>query len=158
MLVLNDWQLEREYRPEETQFMLAVAPAWDSRGPDGSRAATIHSFTDVDEWFTYHQDETELEQRDQQLLEATWQAVHAAVPELGDGIEVIDTATPRSFYDSTRRKLGMVGGLMAADYPLLHDSIDSAVDNLFLVSDTITPGGLAPVCQAAYRLADTLTK
>jgi hypothetical protein len=35
--------------------------------------------------------------------------LHAAMPELGDGVEVIETATPRTFYESTRRKFGMVG-------------------------------------------------
>src|SRR4029077_8538655 len=109
VLTLTDWQDEESYDAETNQLMFAAAPSWDARAPAGKRAVTVHSFTDVDEWFTFHKDETELEDRDQDMLERCWRRLHLAMPELGSRIDVIDTATPRSSYDVARRKLGMVG-------------------------------------------------
>ena len=76
--------------------------------PSGKRAATVLTFTDVEEWFTFHESAEELEQQDQSKLEDVWQRIHTAMPELGDGIEVIETSTPLDCYELTRRKLGMI--------------------------------------------------
>ena len=110
LVSLADWQENEEFNPEGNQLVFFAAPSWDSRAPEGKRAVTVHAFTNVDDWFSFHRDETEIETKDQQMLEQCWTRLHAAMPELGSAIEVIDTATPRSFYDLTRRKLGMVGG------------------------------------------------
>jgi phytoene dehydrogenase-like protein len=92
--------------------MFSASPAWDAkRAPAGKRAVTVSLYTDAAEWFGYHTDETEHETQDQQMLEACWERLHAALPELGAGVEVIETATPRTFYEGTRRKLGMTGGI-----------------------------------------------
>jgi phytoene dehydrogenase-like protein len=119
---------------------------------------TVHSFTDVDEWFTFHTDETELEDRDQQMLERCWQRLHAAMPELGSRVEVIDTATPRSFYDLTRRKLGMVGGVIptAGDFWLDGPSYETTVPNLYIVSDTTSISGIEGLSRSALLLANKL--
>ena len=111
ILTLSDWQDAQNYNPENSQLFFAPSPSWDARAPSGKRAVTVHAFTDVDEWFTFHKDDTELEEKDQLMLEACWQQLHSAMPELGSHIEVVDTATPRTFYDQTRRKLGMLGGV-----------------------------------------------
>jgi hypothetical protein len=58
--------------------------------------------------------------------------LHTALPELGSGIEIIETANPRTFYDSTRRKLGMVLG---TDRPRL--THETALPNVFMVGDTV---------------------
>ena len=75
------------------------------------RTVTLKSATDVNEWFTYHATEEDFEESDQAALEGFWAKLHAAVPELGAGIEIIETANPRTYYDQTRRKLGMVMGV-----------------------------------------------
>ena len=120
---------------------------------------TVHAFTEVDEWFTFHQDEAELEASDQQMLEKCWARLHAAMPELGSNIEIIDTATPRTFYDLTRRKLGMVGGIRqtAGDFWLHGPSYETSLPNLFIVSDTTYPGGIAGLTRSALVLANRLT-
>lgn len=160
IFMLTGWQDNVEYNPASAQLMLATTPAWDRRAPAGKRAVTIHAFTDVEQWFTYHQDETDLENEDQQMLEGVWGRLHQSMPELGDSIEVIDTATPRSYYDQTRRKLGMVGGVMVTP-SLFWDSGSphlTSVPNVFNVSDTRAPGGIAGVSQSALLLANHLTK
>jgi prolycopene isomerase len=158
-LALTAWQADREYDPESGQLFFAAAPAWDRRAPEGKRAVTVHAFTDVDDWFTFHQDETELEQRDQEMLELVWRRLHAAMPELGDSVEVIDTATPRTFYDLTRRKLGMVEGVRPTpdSFWINRPAFETSLANLFIVSDTVAQGGIAELTRLALLLADNVT-
>ena len=81
------------------------------------------------------------------------------MPELGSKVEVIETATPRSFYDLTRRKLGMVGGIIPTpeSFWLNTASYLTSLPNLFIVSDTAYPGGVAGLTRSAMVLADKLT-
>jgi phytoene dehydrogenase-like protein len=81
------------------------------------------------------------------------------MPELGSRVEVIDTATPRTFYEQTRRKLGMVGGTVpTADNFWSHQpSYLTSLPNLFVVSDTTYPGGIAGLTQSAHNLANKIT-
>jgi C-3',4' desaturase CrtD len=160
VLALADWQEGADYNPEGKQLMFAAAPAWDSRAPNGKRAVSVHAFTDVDEWFTFHRDESELEQKDQQMLEQCWRRLHSAIPELGSAAEVIETATPRSFYETTRRKLGMVGGVVPPSprFWQSEPSHKTALSNLFIVSDTTSPGGIEGLTRAAWALVEQLTR
>jgi C-3',4' desaturase CrtD len=160
ILALDDWQEGREFDAEGALFMLGAAPAWDARAPGGKRAATLTAFTDAEQWFSFHSDETEHEEQDARTLEALWSRLHAALPEIGDGAEVFETATPRTFYERTRRRLGMVGGL-----PRTPDLLDgpralthrTSVPNLLLVGDTVFPGaGLAAVTHSALVVANEL--
>jgi phytoene dehydrogenase-like protein len=159
VLCLADWQDASEYNPENNQLMFAATPSWDSRAPSGKRAVTIHAFTDVDDWFTFHNDETELETKDQQMLEQSWQRLHAAIPELGSGAEVIETATPRSFYDTMRRKLGMVGGIIPPSpaFWLSEPGYRTPLPNLFIISDTSSLGSIEGLVRDAWLLANHLT-
>ena len=145
LMLLTEWNEGLEYEPENSQLMFSAAPAWDSKAPAGKRAVCVHAFTQVDDWFSFHKDETELEDKDQRVLEQCWARLHAAMPELGSQIEVIDTTTPRSYYELTRRKLGMVGGLPVtpARFWRHQPSYVTSLPNLFIVSDTTSPGGIA---------------
>lgn len=124
------------------------------------RTATLKSATDVREWFTYHASEEDFEESDQAALERFWTKLHAALPELGGDIEVIETSNPRTFYDQTRRKLGMIMGLharsdvqsgsLSAKIP----SLSTSMPNLLVVSDTVSPSpDLASVVETAASLA-----
>jgi hypothetical protein len=79
------------------------------------------------------------------------------MPELGSSVEVIDTATPRTFYDLTRRKLGMVGGVGRRDFWLNGPSYVTSLPNVFIVSDTTYAGGIAGLTRSALVLANKLT-
>jgi C-3',4' desaturase CrtD len=158
LLALTDWQEGKDHDPERSQLFFAPAPSWNPRAPEGKRAVSVHCFTDVDDWFTFHHDETEVEQKDQAMLEASWQRLHSAMPELGSHVEVIDTATPRTFYQLTRRKLGMVGGAVPAPNKFWshQPSYLTSLPNLFIVSDTTYSGGIAGLTQSAYNLANKI--
>jgi C-3',4' desaturase CrtD len=159
ILALTDWQEGQDYNPETSQLMFACSPDWDTRGPGGKRAVTVQMFTDVDQWFTFHRDESEYEEQDQAILEALWQRLHTAMPELGAAVEVIDSANPRTYYDLTRRKLGMVGAVGQSTDIFGRPSLGhlTSLPNLFMVGDTVFPGaGLAAVSQSALIVANEI--
>jgi len=115
---------------------------------------------DVTDWFAYHVDESEHEEQDQASLQSVWAQLMKVIPDLGDSVELIETATPRSWYEATRRKLGMVGGLPATPAFFGPNGIghETAFENLFLVGDTVFPGaGIAAVTHGALVLANHLS-
>jgi phytoene dehydrogenase-like protein len=159
ILAVTDWQEDQTYAPDSAQFVFASAPTWDARAPEGKLAVTVSTFTHAEDWFAFHQDETAHEEQDQATLESLWSRIHAAMPELGDSIEVIESATPRTFYENTRRKLGMVGkpgGYLKMPGP--DQSGSTSFLNVFLVSDTTSTAGLEGISRSALQLANRLTK
>jgi len=123
------------------EFSLAVS---------GRRAVTFTTRTEVEPWFSYQTSEEDYEEWDQAALEHFWARLHAALPELGSGIEIIETANPRTYYDLTRRKLGMVLGVGQDSELISHRTF---LANLFLVGDTISsPATLDNVVQSAVSV------
>jgi C-3',4' desaturase CrtD len=155
----SDRQQGEPFDAESDILMLGAAPVWDARAPEGKRAATANAFTDAEQWFAFHSDESEHEEQDARALEALWSRLHASLPELGAGAEVIETATPRTFYERTRRRLGMVGGV--GQSPELYENNApthrTAVPRLLLVGDTVFPGnGVAAVTHSALVVANEI--
>jgi phytoene dehydrogenase-like protein len=135
----------------EGEFTMAVAK---NRGaPPGKRPVTFTSHTEIDSWFAYQSSEEDYEEWDQAALEQFWNRLHAALPELGGDIEVIETANPRTFYDSTRRKLGMVLGV-DPPAPLNHQT---SLPNVFMVGDTVSAAAkLDSVVESAFSLTASI--
>jgi len=158
ILAVTDWQADEAYGPENNQLFFNAAPTWDPRAPSGKAAVTVHAFTAVDDWFSFHTDEEESEAADQRMLEACWRRLHSALPELGSSIEVIDSLNPRGYYNSTRRKLGMVGNAVpsTAHFWRGQPAYVTSLPNLFIISDTTSPGSLASLSRSALLLADKL--
>lgn len=121
LLILSEWEEEGEHDPRRSQLVFAAPTRWERSAPEGKRAVTIQATTDVYDWFTYHTSEEEIEEQEQTMLEQSWRRLHAAMPELGGSIEVIETATPHTIYQNTRRKLGMVNGLPEVSNPASGD-------------------------------------
>jgi phytoene dehydrogenase-like protein len=154
-LLLVTSHSEETYAPDRQQ--LAVNLSLDSglRTPAGKLAVTVSAFTQVEDWFSFHEDESAHESQDQSMLETYWSKLHAALPELGDAVEVIETATPRTFYESTRRKFGMVGA--PSGLTPTPTAVESSFSNLFLVGDTVSTGfALEGIAQSALKLASSL--
>jgi prolycopene isomerase len=159
VLALNDWQEGESFDPERALLMFSAAPAWDARAPAAKRAATVSTFTDAEAWFSFHADESEHEEQDARALEERWRRLHAALPELGAGAEVLETATPRDAYERTRRSLGRVGGIgqTLAVFGANATTHRTTVENLYMVGDTVFPGnGVAAVTQSALVVADEI--
>src|SRR2546426_6358259 len=157
IVVLTDWLEGQNYLPDQTQLVFAIAPD-ACRAPEGKLAVTVSTFTDAEDWFTFHEDESTHEQKDQTTLELVWTRLHTAMPELGDDVEVIETATPQTFYETTRRKFGMVGGLCASRVSVVsEDNFRTIFPNVFLVGDTVSSSpGLAGISESAKALADVI--
>ena len=137
---------------DEGEFHMAVCSA--ESGPHGKRAVTFTARTEVEPWFSYQSSEEDYEEWDQVALEKFWNRLHAALPELGGDIEVIETANPRTYYDVTRRKLGMVLGV---ECPPEHFSSRTFLPNLFIVGDTVSASAtLDSVVASAMLLANQL--
>ena len=147
------------------EFTVAISRAGSA--PAGKRAVTITTDTDPTDWFAFQTSEEEYEERDQAALEQIWTRLHAALPQLGGDLEIIETANPRTYYDLTRRKLGMVLGAssdvdpqdtaeQASREPLGHHT---SLPNVFMVGDTITATAtLDAVVSSALALANELTR
>lgn len=159
VLALGRSSEDSAFDTEHAPLMLGSAPAWDSRAPDGKRAATVSTFTDAERWFTFHSDESEHEEQDQRTLESVWTRLHASLHELGSGAEVIETSTPRTVYERTRRRLGMTGTTPRTPHALQSElqTHKTHVPNLYLTGDTVFPGnGLAPVTHSALIVANEI--
>ena len=145
--------------PARAEFFFSSSPAWDARAPEGKRAVTVSTFADAEDWFAFHEDETAHEEQDAAALEAVWARLHAALPELGAGVEVIETQTPRDYYEQTRRRLGLVGGTPRTPAALADGAFThrTHLPNLFMVGDTVFPGtGLANVTRSALAVANEI--
>jgi phytoene dehydrogenase-like protein len=159
LIVGSSVQSEVDSTIDLSHFSFASASTWDCRGPANKRAVTISFSSDVEQWFTYQSDPDDHETKDQSALELAWQVLHAQVPELRSGIEVIDTATPATYYDSTRRKLGMVRGVrqsgaVAHSKTLSHTT---TLPNVFMVGDTIvTAASVEQVSDSALNLTNKI--
>jgi len=117
-------------------------------------AVTFITRTEVGDWFTYQSSEEDYEAWDQAALEAFWARIHKSLPELGSDIEIIETANPRTYYDQTRRKLGMVLGTTATQPPDPRTSLP----NLFITSDTVSPEArIDSVVESAVHLVNYLS-
>lgn len=133
----------------EGEFTMAISSS--QTAPAGTRSVTFQTETDVESWFTYQSSEEDYEEWDQAALEGFWTRLHAALPELGSAVEVIETANPRTFYDATRRKLGMVLGIEGASPAMGNRTF---LPNLFIVGDTVSPHArLDSVIESAIILA-----
>lgn len=139
-------------KDSEGEFTLALAT--HQTAPPGKRAVTMTARTEVEPWFSYQSSEEEYEEWDQEALEDFWKRLHAAVPELGGDIEIIETANPRTYYDLTRRKLGMVMGVELSGPPI---GTQTFLPNLYVVGDTVSSAAqLDAVVESAMTLAERL--
>jgi hypothetical protein len=92
------------------------------------------------------------------LCDRRWQQLHTAFNQLLEGAELIETATPRSTYELTRRKLGMVGGLpWGAEFWTEQAGYETTLPNVFVVGDTTAHHGIEGITRSAWILANHLT-
>ena len=122
----------------------------------GKRAVTVKVNCPVNDWFTFQSSLEDFEAWDQEALERVWTRLHQAVPELGDAIEVIETANPRTFYEDTRRKLGMAMGYEQTPEAVGEVGTHTFLPNVFLVGDTVSTAGLPAVASSSALLAHHL--
>lgn len=138
-------------RVEDSNGNFTMAVASDPAA--GKHPVTFTTDTEVDSWFTYQSSEEDYDDWDQAALGQFWKRVHAALPELGGDIEIIETANPRTYYDQTRRKLGMVLGTEGQTI----QSHETSLPNLFMIGDTVSSvSRIDSVVESAQSLAERI--
>jgi phytoene dehydrogenase-like protein len=149
ILLLTDFCDEESLGPEETQLSFYLSSDAEGKMSGTDRTAVVSAYTDAEDWFSFHEDLAAFEERDQSMLENVWTRLHSAMPELGAAADLIETATPQTFYENTRRRFGMIG----SPTPSAPDSITAQpFPNLWLVGDTVTEtfGAQEIVASALY--------
>jgi len=150
MLLLTDGNSDE---PEETQMNFYLARGAGKPGAT-EYPAVISTYTNAEDWFSFHEDLSAFEARDRSMLEKAWARLHAAMPELGAELDLIETATPQTFYETTRRRFGMIGRPTPAPMPLAA----APFPNLLLVGDTVAETfGVDGTVESARRIAHQLT-
>lgn len=134
---------------------LSLSPEWDaSRSPDGHRALTMSTHTELDQWWDlFEHDRDAYEARKQELTRRVLEAGERAIPALREAARLILPGTPVTFERFTRRAWGWVGGfpqtsLARAWGPRLGP-------DLWMVGDSIFPGQSVPaVALGGLRVAE----
>lgn len=135
----------------EGEFTMAIS---NFRALDGKRAMTFMCRTEVEPWFAYQSSVEDYEEWDQEALEHFWTRLHGALPELGSDIEIIETANPRSYYEDTRRKLGMVLGVEGETLPFR-----TVLPNVFMVGDTVSAAPtINDVVEVAIKVVEEICR
>lgn len=137
--------------------LISISPAWDrSRAPAGKRAITVSTHVDAAKWLEYARDKEVYQQEKQRFEKILLDQVEHALPNIRQGIDVMMSGSPRTFYNFTRRSGGTVGGIpqtrAAANFAA--PSHRSDIGGLYLAGDTVFPGqGTLGVSVSGYNAA-----
>lgn len=143
----------------ETVFV-SLSPEWDrSRAPEGMRAVTISTHTEINQWWDLlASDERAYYAQKDRYTERVTALVDAFIPGFAASVELLLPGTPVTYQFYTMRDRGMVGGfpqtsLFKARGPR------TGVPNLRLVGDSIFPGqSTAGVTLGAQRVAQDVQR
>ena len=140
---------------EGRSVFVSMSPKWDkSRAPEGYRAVTISTHTQVQQWWDLlENDHSAYEEQKQAYAERMITNIDAVIPGFKSGAELVLPGTPVTYQFYTQRHKGMVGGfpqtsLFRARGP------KTGISNIRLVGDSIFPGqSTAGVTIGAIRVA-----
>ena len=151
ILLLTDFRDEDSAEPEEAQLTFSLSPGAEGKVGGTDCTAVVSAYTGAEDWFSFHEDLGAFEERDQSMLEKIWTRLHSAMPELGAAVELIETATPQTFYETTRRRFGTIG----RPTPIAPESIAAKpFPNLWLVGDTVAESfGVDGIIESARHVA-----
>jgi C-3',4' desaturase CrtD len=144
----------REPLAEGNTVFLSLSPAWDrDRAPDGRRALTMSTHTDLAAWWElFENDRPAYETRKEAYTERVLAAAETALPALRDAADLIMPGTPVTFQRFTRRDWGWVGGFPQTH--LLRAWGPRLAPGLWMVGDSIFPGqSTAAVALGGMRVA-----
>ncbi len=141
---------------EGRSIFMSVSPRWDrSRAPEGHRAVTITTHSEVTQWWSLHErDQEAYAARKAQYGDKMLKLVERILPGFRRHIALHLPGTPVTYQFYTDRHMGMVGGfpqgsLFSARSPHV------GVVNVRLVGDSVFPGqSTAGVSLGAIRVAE----
>lgn len=145
---------------ETRSIFLSLSPEWDtSRAPQGQRALTVTTHTDVQQWWDLlARDEAAYYARKDEYAKLIVAGLETILPDLGAHLTLVLPGTPVTYQFYTDRHMGQVGGfpqtsLFQARSPRV------GVTNVRLVGDSIFPGqSTAGVTLGAIRVFHDVTR
>jgi C-3',4' desaturase CrtD len=141
---------------EGNSIFISLSPTWDNtRAPEGKRAITISTHTELTQWWKlYRTDPQEYARIRDQYVSRIIALAKRVFPDI-DKAELIEPGTPLTFQHFTRRKFGWVGGFRQENlFKTFAPSLDR---DLWLVGDSIFPGqSTAAVSLGGLRVARSI--
>jgi C-3',4' desaturase CrtD len=130
----------REPLGEGHSVFASISPAWDqSRAPDGQRALTLSTHTDLSTWWElFEHDRPAYDALVSAYTERLLAAAEVAIPGLRDAAQLVMPGTPVTFQRFTRRQWGWVGGFPQTS--LFQTWRPRLGPGLWMVGDSIFPG------------------
>jgi phytoene dehydrogenase-like protein len=158
-LPLHHQVIVREPLGEGNTAFISLSPEWDEgRGPQGNRAVTISTHTQLGPWWRlFATDRVAYEERKTAYAEALLSAATRALPSLVARAELMLPGTPVTFQRFTRRTEGWVGGFPQTH--LFRAWAPRLADRLWMVGDSIFPGqSTAAVALGGLRVAGSILR
>ncbi len=144
---------------EGNSVFISISPGWDNeRAPQGRRAVTISTHTDLAPWWSlFEQDRSAYERRKHAYQDRILDRLEGLLPGFRQAADTLLPGTPVTFQRFTRRPRGWVGGfpqtsLFTARGPRLGSG-------LWMVGDSIFPGqSTAAVALGGLRVAEDVLR
>lgn len=124
-------------------LLISISPAWDSsRAPLGKRAITVSTHVEAEAWMQLERKSDAYRAKKQQLEHHLLNQIERAIPRIREGIDYVQSGSPRTFHNFTLRAGGTVGGFPQTQQHAVFNapSHRSHIQGLFLAGDTIFPG------------------
>ncbi len=145
----------------ETQSLfLSFSPRWDtSRAPEGQRALTVTTHTNVQQWWALlERDEDTYYKRKEEYTAIITDYIDTLIPGFKEHLTLVLPGTPVTYNFYTDRHLGQVGGFPQTSL-FKARSPRTGIANLRIVGDSIFPGqSTAGVSLGAIRVADDVKR
>lgn len=139
---------------EGRSIFISMSPLWDkSRAPEGHRAVTITTHTNVRPWWDLiERDRAAYDNRKADYAERMIDSIERVIPGFRSSIVLNLPGTPVTYQYYTERHMGMVGGFPQTSL-FKARSPRTGIPNLRLVGDSIFPGqSTAGVTLGAIRV------
>ena len=144
---------------EGNTLFLSLSPAWDGkRAPEGRRALTISTHTDLQSWWDlFEKDKDAYNAQKQIYVDRIIAISERVIPGLKDASDLMLPGTPITFQRYTRRKWGWVGGFPQTH--LFRAWGPKISPGLWMVGDSIFPGqSTAAVALGGLRVARSILR
>lgn len=140
---------------ETRSLFMSISPAWDkNRAPQGQRAVTVTTHTQVEQW--WNMDEATYYARKDEYAQKMIAAIDKILPDFEKNLTLILPGSPVTYQFYTGRHLGMVGGFPQTSLFKMR-APRTGIPNLRLVGDSIFPGqSTAGVTLGAMRVSQDI--
>ncbi len=140
---------------EGASLYVSISPEWDSsRAPDGQRAVTVSTHTNVQQWWDMlEQDEQAYYDCKDAFAEQIIQTINNTLPGFKNAVSYVVPGTPVTYAFYTLRHKGMVGGFPQSSLFKARGA-RTGIRNVRLVGDSVFPGqSTAGVTLSGIRVA-----